>query len=256
MLGQKVNEGVSKYGIALMTHIVVGYPSIDDNKKVLEQMQKANVELVEFQFPFSEPVADGPLFAMANQASLENGITIQDCFDLISWASKKFDFSILMMGYYNTVFKRGEEKFLNDLVQAGGKGVIVPDIPVEESETLRSLCQEKQIDFIHLLTPTTTSKRLAFLAEEINAKDTFTYVVARKGTTGTETDFALELSSYLEKIKTEVKKPLGLGFGISSIEDVSFLKGKVEMAILGSKVLRVYEESGADAVGDFLSSLR
>ena len=95
MMNQIIRDGVESKGIALMTHLVVGYPSIEMNKKLLEQMGLAKVELVEFQFPFSEPVADGPLFALANQASIDAGTTIDQCFELIEWASKKFSFKRL-----------------------------------------------------------------------------------------------------------------------------------------------------------------
>ena len=253
---EKINSGVESKGIALMTHLVVGYPSIEMNKKLLAEMDSAGVELVEFQFPFSEPVADGPLFAMANQHSIDSGTTIDQCFELVKWATEKFSFKILMMGYYNTVFKRGEQKFIDQLVEAGGVGVIVPDIPLEESVEFRSICDKSNVEFIHLITPSTSDVRLSTLATEINKGQSFTYVVARKGTTGKATDFSSEMDDYLAKIKTDVKKPVGVGFGIASRDDVQFLAGKADMAIIGSKVLKIVEEEGVEKVGPFLSSLR
>ncbi len=253
---QKILSGVESKGIALMTHLVVGFPSIEVNKELLQQMDDAGVELVEFQFPFSEPVADGPLFARANQESIESGTTIDDCFELMAWASKKFSFKILMMGYYNTVFKRGEEKFVSDLVKAGGTGMIVPDLPLEEASNLLEVCEKNNVEFIHLLTPTTTDTRLKVLAAEINKSNAFTYAVARKGTTGQHTDFSAEVAEYVKTLKAEVKKPIGVGFGIGSKADVDQLRGVAEMAIIGSRVLRLVEEEGVQSVGPFLKSLR
>jgi tryptophan synthase alpha chain len=97
---------------------------------------------------------------------------------------------------------------------------------------------------------------LSTLASEINKGQSFTYVVARKGTTGKATDFSTEMDDYLAKIKTDVKKPVGVGFGIASRDDVQFLAGKADMAIIGSKVLKIVEEEGVEKVGPFLSSLR
>jgi tryptophan synthase alpha chain len=249
-------EAQGRSPIVLMTHLVVGYPSLEDNWKVLEQFQAAGVELVEFQFPFSEPVADGPLFAQANQTALENGTKIQDCFELIQNASQAFDFQILMMGYYNTVFKMGEAAFCAKLAEVGAKGMIVADIPLEESTLLRTEAAKHQLEFVNLVTPTTTDARLAKIGEAANATNGMTYVVARKGTTGKSTAFDQELDAYLARVRAAIQVPLGLGFGISSREDVDRIVSKVDVAILGTQVLRVYESQGPEAVGSFLKGLR
>lgn len=255
-LAESVQEGLKKHPITLMTHIVVGYPSLEDNWSVLEQMERAGVEVVEFQFPFSEPVADGPLFADANQQSIENGTTIEQCFELINKASKAFSFKILMMGYYNTVFKMGEAMFCHKLKAVGASGAIVADLPLEESEELRKLMASMRLEFISLITPTTTEARLAKIAEAANQGQGLVYAVARKGVTGQNTDLSNNLDAYFAKLKSALQVPVALGFGISSRADVDALVGKMDMAILGTQVLRVYQEKGAQAVGDFLISLR
>lgn len=255
-LAESVQEGLQKHPITLMTHIVVGFPSLEDNWAVLEQMERAGVEVVEFQFPFSEPVADGPLFADANQQSIEKGTSIEQCFDLISRASKAFSFKILMMGYYNTVFKMGEAMFCHKLKAVGACGAIIADLPMEESMELRKLMASMRLEFISLITPTTTPERLLKIANMANQGQGLVYAVARKGVTGQNTELGTGLDQYFAQLKSALKVPVALGFGISTRADVDSLVGKVDMAILGTQVLRVFQNQGAEAVGDFLISLR
>ena len=106
----------------VMTHVVCGYPSFEANLKELEIMSEFGVDFVELQFPFSEPSADGPLFVKANQQSIEQGTKVADCFDFMRQVTARFDFKVLMMGYYNTVFKMGHEKFVQQLKASGGCG--------------------------------------------------------------------------------------------------------------------------------------
>lgn len=241
--------------MTLMTHIVVGYPSLEANWEVLEQMEKAGVEIVEFQFPFSEPVADGPLFAMANQESIERGTNLNDCFALIRKASERFSFKILMMGYYNTIFKTGEKEFCERLTQAGASGMIVADLPISEAAALRKIANQSNLAFIYLVTPTTTETRLDQIAKMANDEGTLVYAVARKGTTGQSTSLS-DIEQYLQLLKSKFSVPVAVGFGISSREDVDWLCGRADMSILGTQVLRVYNEQGASAVGEFLLGLR
>ena len=118
--------------ILLMTHAIAGYPSLEDNWKMLKAMGDAGVDVVELQMPFSEPTADGPLFVKANQDALRNGIKLQDYFNLMQRASDSFEFPVIMMGYCNTAYKMGFQGFCNNLTRNGGKGFIIPDLPFEE----------------------------------------------------------------------------------------------------------------------------
>ena len=124
--------------ILVMGHVVCGYPSFEENFSALEIMEDAGVDLVELQFPFSEPSADGPLFVKANEMSIKSGTTVNMCFEFMSKVTKRFSFKVLMMGYYNTIFQLGEEAFLSRLKDSGGEGYIIPDLPVEEATKLHT----------------------------------------------------------------------------------------------------------------------
>ena len=182
--------------ICLMTHVIAGYPSFDDNLQALEIMAENDVDVVEIQMPFSEPIADGPVFVYANQESLKRGTTVNSYFDFMKQITSQFDFPVLMMGYYNTVFKMGEDKFIDRLKNSGGQGFIIPDLPLEEGESLFQKSKQQNISPILLTTPTTTVERLQKINE---AGEGFIYVVARKGVTGRKTSFSKYFDLYLNQ---------------------------------------------------------
>jgi tryptophan synthase alpha chain len=157
------------------------------------------------------------------------------------------------MSYYNIVFKREEERFFSEAKDAGIKGTIVPDIPPEEGEAYMAASAAYDIDPIFILSPTTTPDRLAYLAGFGRG---FFYCVARKGITGAETTFSSELDEFLARCRGVTHLPLALGFGVSQKKDVDFLKGKVEIAVVGSQALRVLNSNGVEAVADFFRALR
>ena len=170
MLEKYLKEKLQDKDLLMMTHVICGYPSFEDNYKELQIMDEAGVELVELQFPFSEPSADGPLFVKANQVSLENGTTVDQCFAFLEKVANDFSFKVLMMGYYNTAFVMGHEVFIKRLKAAGACGFILPDLPIEEAQELHALARENDMSPILLMTPTNTEKRLKALGEHSHAR--------------------------------------------------------------------------------------
>jgi tryptophan synthase alpha chain len=238
--------------LLVMAHVVCGYPSFEDNMQELEIMAEAGVDLVELQFPFSEPSADGPLFVNANEQSLKAGTTVDQCFEFMQQASERFPFKLLMMGYYNTVFKMGEETFVKRLKESGGSGYILPDLPVEESANLHRLSEEAGIEPIILMTPTSSDKRLAQLGAVSRG---LVYVVARKGVTGSKTNMGDDVLALIERCRQHTSAQIGVGFGISGKEDMDFLRGSADMAIVGTAALKTWEQSGADGLRKFFAEL-
>lgn len=238
--------------LLVMAHVVCGYPSFEANMQELEIMHEAGVDLVELQFPFSEPSADGPLFVRANEQSLKSGTTVDQCFDFMKLVSERFSFKVLMMGYYNTVFKMGEEVFVRRLKEAGGVGYILPDLPLEESANLHAMSAAAGIEPIILMTPTTSDKRLAQLGAISRG---MVYVVARKGVTGSKTSMGDDVIGLIERCRQHSSVPMGVGFGISSKADMDFLRGSADLAIVGTAALKTWEESGAEGLRKFFAEL-
>ena len=238
--------------ILVMAHVVCGYPSFEENLQELEIMAEAGVDLVELQFPFSEPSADGPLFVRANEQSLKSGTTVDQCFDFMKLVSARFPFKVLMMGYYNTAFKMGEVAFVTRVKESGGVGYILPDLPIEESAELHRLSEEAGIEPIILMTPTTSDARLVKLGAVSRG---LVYVVARKGVTGSKTQMGDDVLALIERCRQHTDVPLGVGFGISSKADLDVLRGHADIAIVGTAALKIWEEGGAPALRSFFAEL-
>ena len=238
--------------LLIMAHVVCGYPSFEANIRALEIMEDAGVDLVELQFPFSEPSADGPLFVRANEESLKAGTTIDQCFELMRLATQRFSLKIVMMGYYNTVYKMGEALFVKRLEDAGGAGYILPDLPIEESKVLHTASAAASIDPIILMTPTSSDQRLAQLGA---ASRGLVYVVARKGVTGGKTDMDDAVVALIKRCRQYTSVPIGVGFGITCREDLDALTGVADVAIIGTAALKAWESGGPEGLQAFFKAL-
>ena len=236
----------------IMTHVVCGYPSFEDNWKELEIMEEFGVDLVELQFPFSEPSADGPLFVKANQEAVASGVHVEDCFAFMKKVTDKFSFKVVMMGYYNTVFKTGHREFMQRLKEAGGEGFILPDLPIEEAGELHDLAKELDLSPIVLMTPTNTDERLIQLAK---CSDGFIYTVARKGVTGSNTDMNQEVADFIKRCKGFTDTPLAVGFGVSNARDIEFIGQHADIAVIGTAALKAWEQGRESALRAFFTQL-
>ena len=238
--------------VLLMTHIVIGYPDLDQAMRTVEAMVEAGVDMMELQIPFSEPIADGPVILHANQLALAGGITVARCFEFAEECTRRFDIPFLLMSYYNILFRHGVDRFTERMSDLGVQGVIVPDLPPEEAHDYLSAMGRVGLDPIFIYSPNTTSERLSYLAEHAKG---FIYCVARKGVTGAQTTFSDELGAYLERCRAATDLPLAVGFGVKEREDVSFLSGKAEIAVVGSQSIRILDEQGVPAVAAFVGGL-
>ncbi len=236
-----------------MAHIVLGHPHFDTSLRLVESMVKAGVDLIELQIPFSEPMADGPVILRANQEALAGGATVERCFDVATEVARRFDVPFLFMTYYNVLFRRGVASFVSRMQGAGLRGAIVPDLPPEEADEYLTAMSESALAPIFIYSPNTSDARLKTIASLGRG---FIYCVARKGVTGSETSFSSELSGYLARARAATDLPLAVGFGVKEKADVDFLRGKADIAVVGSETLRVLERGGVAAVGPFLSGLR
>ena len=252
-LEEYIRQRTEEKGILLMAHVVVGYPDLETSFELVKTIVAAGVDIMELQIPFSEPIADGPVILKANQSALAAGVRVEDCFKFAHEVTRTFDIPFLFMTYYNIIFKKGDGPFFAESKEAGIQGTIVPDVPPEEGESYIAASSAHGIAPIFIFSPTSTPDRLAYLAGFGRG---FFYCVARKGITGAKTTFSSEMDSFLGQCRQATTLPLALGFGVSTREDVDFLKGKVEIAVVGSQALRVLKTQGVQAVGDFFGQLR
>ena len=193
-----------------MTHIVLGYPSFDDSMRIIEAMQEAGVDLIEMQIPFSEPIADGPVILHANQRALDAGATVDLCMEFVEKAKARVDIPLLFMSYYNIIANRGEEHFISEMKSANIRGAIIPDLPPEEGSRLFASMHKDDLAPIFIYSPNTSNERMKLLSEQGRG---FIYCVARKGVTGSNTEFSHDISEYLARCKASTSLPLAVGFG-------------------------------------------
>ena len=253
MLEGYIHDQLKQRDILLMTHIVMGYPSFEASLEIVAAMVDAGVDLMELQIPFSEPIADGPVILAANQRALERGATVAKCIDFARDAAARFDIPFLFMSYYNILYRYGVARFVDMMADSRIQGSIVPDLPPEEGGDYIAAMAGRNLDPIHIYAPTTPLERMKRIADVSRG---FIYCVARKGVTGAETDFSTDLEYYLARCRQATQLPLAVGFGVKSRADIDFLRGKADIAVVGSETIRLMDREGTGAVAAFIRTLR
>ena len=246
----------AEHRTALMPYLTIGYPNLETSEQVLKAMVDAGADLIEVGTPFSDPLADGPTVQHTSQVSLEQGTTLRDCIAAVKRAREAgVEIPLMLMGYFNPIVKYGVEQFVSDCAEAGVDGFIVPDMPIEESERLREFTSKKGLDLIFMVAPTTTDERLRLVGERGSG---FVYCVAVTGVTGARQSMSASLQPYMERVRSFVDLPLGVGFGISSPENVTEVGKLSDGAIVGSALIDYMNKHPEDmpaAAGAFVRYL-
>ncbi|NBJ16509.1 MAG: tryptophan synthase subunit alpha [Dehalobacter sp. 4CP] len=238
--------------ILLMTHQIIGYPDFAANEKAIECFYNNGVDLIELQIPFSDPIADGPVFTKSNQAVLEKGIKVSDCLKFIERMARKYPIPFLVMTYYNILYQYGVEAFIDRCKEIGVQGTIVPDAPLDEARVYYDYSRQQGLAAVSIATPYSDPKRLQEIADIGSG---FIYYVPRKGVTGSKTTFDSEILDGIQKAKKETGKTIAVGFGIQGPEDVAHLIGTADIAIIGSKIQLVLETEGLSGLDQFLGDI-
>ncbi len=239
--------------IGLMTHVVVGYPSLDATIRIVKTMEEAGVAFVELQIPFSDPLADGPTIMHACERALQQGVKVKDAFVVAQKLSKEVVIPLLFMAYYNTVFRYGVEKFCRDAKEAGISALIVPDMPIEEEscEHFMAFCKKYGLHNIQVVSPASNDNRLKKNAQVANG---FVYLTARQGVTGVKEMLDSNLTNFLKRVRQHFTIPIAVGFGISKKEHIQALIGNADIAIVGSAIIDVINSSKESEIEKNVSS--
>lgn len=254
MLEDKIKVLRQRKGLLLMPHLVLGFPSYEENRKLIRTMIEAGADIIEMQIPFSEPMADGPVIVRANDMALRSGANTTKSLAFATEVCAEFPETLfIFMTYANIPFVYGMERFVEKSAAIGIKGLIVPDLPPEEGADYLSACKKTGVDPIFLFTPTSTAERLKTLSQHGRG---MAYCVGRKGVTGLKTAFDSSLKELIQRYRKMTTLPIALGFGIQEKQDFDALRDDVDIAIIGTKILTLHEEKGATAVGDFLKAAR
>jgi tryptophan synthase alpha chain len=237
------NKLNKKKETALIPYIMAGDPDLATTRKLIFEMEKAGCDIIELGAPFSDPLADGPTIQKAAIRSLKNLTTIADVLGLVAEVRKESKIPLILMTYYNLIFKYGEERFVHDAAAAGLDGVILPDLPPEEAGILIPAAKKAGLDMIFLLAPTSTGERIKLVCR---VSQGFVYYVSLTGVTGARADIQHSVKDSLEKIKAVTDKPIGVGFGISTPDQAAQVaQWGADGVIVGSALVKVIEENGS-----------
>lgn len=253
--GSAIHPRFPKTGsqLQLMSHAVVGYPSLDENLFAIEGLVNAGVSLIELQVPFSDPVADGPTLATACHQALKTDGSLQATLDLAKVVCKKFPTTgFIVMSYLNPLYRYGLEKFFNEAAAYGIIGLIVPDWPVEELEPFLPRLDQLGLAPILMVSPNTPDNRIKRIAQAARG---MLYVVSRMGVTGSTTHWDQHFDEYLDRIRSQTQLPLAVGFGVRGLEDLQALSGKTEVAAFCSKYIEWQSTLGSEQAATKMAEL-
>lgn len=241
---------------AVMPYFMAGYPTFDGSKEAILAAVRAGADLIELGIPFSDPLADGPVIQEAAKVALGNGTTTEGVFELARSIADECKVPIVLMTYYNPVYRYGLEGFAKRAAESGVSGLIVPDLPPEESDPLRKAARSQGIDTIFLVAPTSTPKRIAAAAE---ASTGFVYCVSITGVTGERAQLPANLVDFVEGVRSIADKPVAVGFGISNAEQARQVAEIADGVIIGSALVRLIGQSGPDAperIASFIATIK
>ncbi|MBD5145501.1 MAG: tryptophan synthase subunit alpha [Ruminococcus sp.] len=240
---------------ALITFVTAGDPDLETTEKLVLEMFDNGVDIVEIGVPFSDPVAEGKVIQAASLRSLSNGTDLTKIFGTVENLRKKTDKPLILMMYVNTIFRFGTERFFKLCSEKGIDGVIVPDLPYEERDEIRSFAEDNGIIPISLVAPT-SHQRIESIASDAHG---FLYCVSSTGVTGTRSKFSTNFDEFFGEIKKSCKVPAMVGFGISNPEQAVKMGSYCDGVIVGSAVVKIIAEYGRDSVkkvGEFVRSLK
>ncbi len=235
---------------ALMPYLMGGYPDIDSSRAAGEQAALAGADLIELGVPFSDPLADGPVIHSAGTAALSAGVTPDDVLGVCESLSERLP--VVLMVYANIVLAGGAEAYARRAAAAGAAGLIVPDLPQEESGEVREAAEAAGLALVPLVAPSSTPERIGEIAQRAQG---FVYAVSLAGTTGERRELPPELPQLVERIRAVAEVPVAVGFGISTGEQAAAVGELADGVIVGSRIVRAAGEGGPQAVAEVVREL-
>ncbi|MDE6762953.1 MAG: tryptophan synthase subunit alpha [Oscillospiraceae bacterium] len=240
---------------ALITFVTAGDPDLEITEKLVLEMFEKGSDIVEIGVPFSDPVAEGKVIQEASLRSLAHGTNLTEIFGIVENLRQKTDKPILLMMYVNTIFRFGTERFFKLCRENGVDGVIVPDLPFEERDEIRSFADDNGVIPISLVAPT-SHQRIENIASDARG---FLYCVSSTGVTGTRSNFSTDFDEFFDEIKKSCKVPAMVGFGISNPDQAAKMGSYCDGVIVGSAIVDIVGTLGRDSVekvGEFVRSLK
>lgn len=248
----------SRSQCALIPFITAGDPDLKTTAEALRVLDKSGADMIELGVPYSDPLADGPTIQAAATRALQKGVRWDNVLEMIKDVAPQLKAPLILFIYYNPILNRGIEAFLKEIAEAGVQGLVVPDLPLEEAESLIKPAAAIGIEVILLVAPTSPKERIEAIAHQSQG---FIYLVSVTGVTGMRTQIESRVQDILQQMRTVTDKPIGVGFGISEPEQAKQVKDwGADAVIVGSAVVKRLAEGtpaeGLAAIGEFCQSLK
>ena len=242
---------------AFIAFITAGFPSLSVTEKLIYAFEKKGVDILELGVPFSDPMADGPVIQEASQEALKKNTHLIDILNLVRKVRKNVNMPICLMTYYNPIFCFPDNRFISEAKKSGVDGVIIPDLPPEEGRVFIRVAKKQGLETICFLSPTSSKDRIKLISK---AAQGFIYYVSLTGVTGARSKLPEDIRKNINLIKRYTRKPVCVGFGVSTVFQAREIKGIADGVIIGSAIVKkIKENSGSpDLIGrvsDFVASL-
>lgn len=234
----------------LVTFITAGDPDRETSQTLLDMLPESGADLIELGMPFSDPMADGPAIQMASNRALQNGACMKRTLEMVrNFRQKNQEIPIVLMGYFNPIYRYGTDRFALDAFESGVDGLIVVDIPPEEDSELNAAIRNTNMALIRLITPTTNDARLDTI---LNGASGFLYYVSITGVTGTASADEERVAIHISEIRAKTDLPIAIGFGIKSPEDATRMARLADAVVVGSAIVETIAEipAGSKTVQD------
>ena len=251
----RINKVFNKKKNLLSIYFTAGFPDINDTLKIIKELDKSQVDMIEIGLPFSDPLADGPTIQKSSEKALSNGMTTNLLFDQLKDLRKISDIPVVIMGYFNPILQYGIEKFCSNCKDVGIDGLIIPDLPADIFKKNYKIIFEKyKLNMMFLITPQTSNERIKLIDDLSKG---FIYMVSSYSVTGAKDSFDKYQIEYFKRIKKlNLSNPLLIGFGISNKKTFQSACQNSNGAIIGSAYIKYIENHGVSKTRDFIKLIK
>ncbi|MDK2806637.1 MAG: tryptophan synthase alpha chain [Thermoanaerobacterium sp.] len=242
---------------AMIPFITAGDPSLDVTVELVFKMEEGGADIIEIGIPYSDPLADGPIIQASSTRALKNGTKIDNIMDTVKKIRQKSEIPLVYLVYYNSIFKYGIERFVNEAKESGIDGLIIPDLPLEERKDIKEISEKYGIYLIPLVAPT-SKERIKSICESGKG---FVYCVSTKGVTGIRNSIETDIKEYMRTVSEYTNMPKAIGFGISGPDMAKRFAPYCDGIIVGSAIVKMINDSRSkediyDNVKKFIFSIK
>lgn len=240
-----------------ISFVTAGDPDMATTKMIIRELERSGADMIELGIPFSDPMADGPTIQASYERAVKAGVHLTDVLKLVREVRKESEIPLVLFGYYNPIFNYGLKKFAKDAASAGADGVLIVDLPPEESDELKAELDRNGVDLIFLLTPTSDERRMRLVASRASG---FIYFVSVTGVTGARAAVSSDIHRYVRRVRKYTSLPLGVGFGISTPAQAKEVCKSADAAVVGSAIVSVIARNKGPKLikelGSFVSGIK